>query len=149
MCSGSCLSHVRWGRPRKTACLLTTGNTQQSRRRSKLPGVKLVCPGGLLVVQVIAVLKVKLKPTGLVFGIEAKPFQDTKTVFFFVPKTITAAFNLTFKTSSGCSEVQRQIPKCCRGNRAVTHTGSHQVKCFKFSLSWTFFFTFFPTGLII
>lgn len=122
MCSGSCLSHVRWGRPRKTACLLTTGNTQQSRRRSKLPGVKLVCPGGLLVVQVIAVLKVKLKPTGLVFGIEAKPCQDC---FFNVPKTITAAFNLTFKTT-GLSHTQE----------ATKSNVSSSVCC------WTFFYIF-------
>lgn len=144
MCSGSCLSHVRWGRPRKTACLLTTGNTQQSRRRSKLPGVKLVCPGGLLVIQVIAVLKVKLKPTGLVFGIEAKPFQDTKKTvfFFFVPKTIAAALNLTFKTSSGCSEVlQRQ-----QGRHTHRKPPSHM---FQVQFVTGLFFTFFPTGLII
>ena len=36
MCRGSCLSHVRWGRPRNTGCLLTTEGQNQRQRISDI-----------------------------------------------------------------------------------------------------------------
>lgn len=61
MCRGSCLSHVRWGRPRNTACLLTTvseretethnGSSQKRRTLTKGVSIKVLLCLFVLTVQ--------------------------------------------------------------------------------------------------